>query len=133
VSTGNRRGPDGPLPGTRSLFAADRERGRGSKRSFDKSMRALFVIASLPSPQSAHAEAFGRSPDCDARNRNKGGDMTTIIIIILVILLLGGGGGFYGYNRYGGAGLGGALGLVLIVLLILWLVGAFTTGNVATP
>jgi len=47
----------------------------------------------------------------------------TILIIILVILLLGGGGGYYGYNRYGGAGLGGALGLVLIILVVLWLFG----------
>jgi hypothetical protein len=31
----------------------------------------------------------------------------TILIIVLVILLLGGGGGYYGYNRYGGSGLGG--------------------------
>src|SRR5450631_518115 len=46
--------------------------------------------------------------------------MSTILIIVLLILLLGGGGGYYGYNRYGGAGLGGALGLVLIILLVLW-------------
>ena len=45
--------------------------------------------------------------------------MSTILIIVLLILLLGGGGGYYGYNRYGGAGLGGALGLVLIILLVL--------------
>jgi hypothetical protein len=32
-------------------------------------------------------------------------------------------GGYYGYNRYGGSGLGGALGLVLIVLLVIWLLG----------
>ena len=36
--------------------------------------------------------------------------MGTILIIVLVILLLGGGGGYYGYNRYGGSGLGGVLG-----------------------
>src|ERR1039457_1023335 len=49
--------------------------------------------------------------------------MSTILIIVLLILLLGGGGGYYGYNRYGGAGLGGALGLVLIILLVLWFFG----------
>ena len=38
--------------------------------------------------------------------------MTTILIIVLVLVLLGGGGGYYGYRSYGGAGLGGALGLV---------------------
>jgi hypothetical protein len=50
-------------------------------------------------------------------------EMGTILIIILLILLLGGGGGYYGYSRYGGRGIGGALGLVLIILLVLWLVG----------
>ncbi len=49
--------------------------------------------------------------------------MSTILIIILLILLLGGGGGYYGYNRYGGTGLGGALVLVLIVLAVLWFLG----------
>ncbi len=49
--------------------------------------------------------------------------MTTILIIVLLIVLLGGGGGYYGYRSYGGAGLGGALGLVVVVLLAVWLVG----------
>ena len=35
----------------------------------------------------------------------------------------GGGGGYYAHSRYGGAGLGGVLGTVLIILLIVWLVG----------
>jgi hypothetical protein len=50
-------------------------------------------------------------------------EMSTILIIILLIVLLGGGGGYYGYRSYGGAGLGGALGLVLVVLLVIWLAG----------
>jgi hypothetical protein len=37
--------------------------------------------------------------------------MLTILIIVVVVLLLGGGGGYYGYNTYGGAGVGGALRL----------------------
>ncbi len=49
--------------------------------------------------------------------------MITILIIVLLILLLGGGGGYYGYRTYGGPGLGGALGLVLVVLLVVWLAG----------
>jgi hypothetical protein len=49
--------------------------------------------------------------------------MSTILIIIVVILLLGGGGGYYAHGRYGGAGLGGVLGLVLLVVVILWLFG----------
>jgi hypothetical protein len=49
--------------------------------------------------------------------------MSTILIILLVVLLLGGGGGYYGYSRYGGSGIGGALGLVLIIVLGLWFFG----------
>jgi hypothetical protein len=50
--------------------------------------------------------------------------MGTILIIVLLIVLLGGGGGYYGYNRFGTRGLGGVLGLILVILLIFWLVGA---------
>jgi hypothetical protein len=49
--------------------------------------------------------------------------MGTILIIVLLVLLFGGGGGYYGYRRYGGPGLGGALGLVLIIIFVLWLLG----------
>jgi hypothetical protein len=49
--------------------------------------------------------------------------MGTILIVVLVVLLLGGGGGYYGYSRYGGSGVGGALSLVLIVILGLWFFG----------
>ncbi len=47
--------------------------------------------------------------------------MSTLLIIVVVILLLGGGGGYYGYSRYGGSGLGGVLGLVLVIMLAVWL------------
>jgi hypothetical protein len=50
--------------------------------------------------------------------------MNPILIIILLLLLFGGGGGYYGYSMYGGPGLGGALGLVLTIILVLWLIGA---------
>jgi hypothetical protein len=53
----------------------------------------------------------------------------TILLIVLIILLLGGGGGYYGHRRYGGRGLGGVLGLVLVVILVLWLVGALGTAH----
>ena len=53
--------------------------------------------------------------------------MTTILLIILIIVLLGGGGGYYAHGRYGGAGLGSVLGLVLVVLIVLWLMGALTS------
>jgi hypothetical protein len=46
--------------------------------------------------------------------------MSTLLIIVILLLIFGGGGGYY---AYGGAGLGGVLGTVLIILLILWLLG----------
>jgi hypothetical protein len=49
--------------------------------------------------------------------------MSTILIIVLVVLLLGGGGGYYAHGRYGGTGLGGVLGLVVLVLVLMWLFG----------
>jgi hypothetical protein len=52
--------------------------------------------------------------------------MSTLLIIILLLVLFGGGGGYYGYNRYGGSGLGGVLFLVIIVLGVLWFLGMFT-------
>jgi Protein of unknown function (DUF3309) len=48
--------------------------------------------------------------------------MSTILIVVLLILVLGG-GGYYGHSRFGGAGLGGVLGLVLLVAVVVWLVG----------
>ena len=53
--------------------------------------------------------------------------MSTILIIVVLILLLGGGGGYYGYNRYGGRGLGGVLGVVLLIVVALWLFGGLRT------
>ena len=49
--------------------------------------------------------------------------MGTILLIILLVLLFGGGGGYYAHGRYGGAELGGVLGLVVLVLVVLWLFG----------
>ena len=49
--------------------------------------------------------------------------MNPLLLILILLLLFGGGGGYYGYNQYGGAGLGGALGLVLIILAVLWFAG----------
>ena len=49
--------------------------------------------------------------------------MSTLLIIIILLLLFGGGRGFYAYNTYGGTGLGGVLGTVLVIFLILWLLG----------
>jgi hypothetical protein len=49
--------------------------------------------------------------------------MSLLLIIIILVLLFGGGGGYYSYNRFGGAGLGGVLGLVVFILIVLWLAG----------
>jgi Protein of unknown function (DUF3309) len=54
-------------------------------------------------------------------------NMSTILIIVLLILLLGG-GGYYGHSMYGGAGLGGVLGLVLTIAVVVWLIGGLRIG-----
>lgn len=56
--------------------------------------------------------------------------MSMLLIIILLLILFGGGGGYYGYRSYGGRGLGGVLGLVVVVFLVLWFMGALATGPV---
>lgn len=48
---------------------------------------------------------------------------STLLIILILLLLFGGGGGYYAYNTYGGTGLGGVLGTVVVIFLILWLLG----------
>jgi hypothetical protein len=52
-----------------------------------------------------------------------GRNISTILLIIILSLIFGGGGGYYAHSYYGGAGLGGVLGIVLIVCVVLWLVG----------
>jgi hypothetical protein len=57
-------------------------------------------------------------------------DITVLLVIVLLVVLLGGGGGYYG-RRAGWRGPhfgGGAVGLVLVILLVLWL-----TGNLGGP
>jgi hypothetical protein len=58
--------------------------------------------------------------------------MSTILIIILLLLIFGGGGGYYAHRTYGGAGLGGVLGFILLVLVVLWFMGILT-GNRIGP
>ncbi len=48
--------------------------------------------------------------------------MNTILIIVVLILIFGG-GGYYARGRYGGAGLGGVLGTVILVFILLWFFG----------
>lgn len=47
-----------------------------------------------------------------------------LLLIIVVILLFGGGGGYYGYSRWGSGGGLGILGTVLLIVLVLYLLGA---------
>jgi hypothetical protein len=56
--------------------------------------------------------------------------MSTILIIVVLVLIFGGGGGYYAHGRYGGTGLGGVLGVVVLVLVALWLFGGFGVGRV---
>jgi hypothetical protein len=49
--------------------------------------------------------------------------MSLLLIIVVLLLLFGGGGGYYAHRNYGGAGLGGVLGLVLIIIVVLYLFG----------
>jgi hypothetical protein len=55
--------------------------------------------------------------------------MSMIVVIILLLLVFGGGGGYYAHRSYGGRGLGGVLGLVVVVLAVLWLVGGLGAGR----
>ena len=45
--------------------------------------------------------------------------MGLIVLIILIVLIFGGGGGYYAHRNYGGAGLGGVLGTVVLYQLSL--------------
>jgi len=47
----------------------------------------------------------------------------TLILIVLLVLLLGGGGGWYGYQRSGPYGGASALGVLVLVLALLYVLG----------
>ena len=51
--------------------------------------------------------------------------MNLILIVLLILILFGGGGGYYAHSNYGTPGLAGVLFIVLIVVLALWVAGAF--------
>lgn len=50
--------------------------------------------------------------------------MTLLIIIIILVLIFGGGGGYYAHRTYGPTGCGSVIVGILVILLILWLLGA---------
>jgi hypothetical protein len=47
-----------------------------------------------------------------------------LLLIILLLLLLGGGGGYYGYSRWGAPGGLGIVGTILLIVVVLYLLGA---------
>jgi hypothetical protein len=47
-----------------------------------------------------------------------------LLVILVLLLLVGGGGGYYGYSRWGPSGGLGIVGTVLLILVVLYLVGA---------
>ena len=47
-----------------------------------------------------------------------------LLLLIVLLLLFGGGGGYYGYSRWGAGGGLGILGTVLVIVLVLYLLGA---------
>lgn len=51
----------------------------------------------------------------------------SLLLIVLLVLLLGGGG--FGYSRFGAVGGSGIVGTILIIILVLWLLGALTPGH----
>jgi hypothetical protein len=53
--------------------------------------------------------------------------MGTILVIVIAILLFGAGGGYYGFRQYGGPGVGGAIVLVVLAFLVVWLAGGLSS------
>jgi hypothetical protein len=47
-----------------------------------------------------------------------------LLLIIVLLLLFGGGGGYYGYSRWGAPGGLGIVGTILLIVAVLYLVGA---------
>jgi hypothetical protein len=47
-----------------------------------------------------------------------------LLLIIVLVLLFGGGGGYYGYSRWGTGGGMGIFGTVLLIVVIMYLLGA---------
>jgi hypothetical protein len=47
-----------------------------------------------------------------------------LLLILVLLLLFGGGGGYYGYSRWGAPGGLGVVGTVLLIVVVLYLLGA---------
>jgi hypothetical protein len=92
-----------------------------------------YFVAALPrndevSTRLRRMQPFLHCRVVDPQTSKAGEAMSILLIIIILILLFGGGGGYYAHRSYGGAGLGGVLGLVLIVIVVIWLVNRASIG-----
>ena len=47
-----------------------------------------------------------------------------LLLLIVLLLVFGGGGGYYGYSRWGTGGGLGVAGTVLLIVVVLYLLGA---------
>jgi hypothetical protein len=47
-----------------------------------------------------------------------------LLLVVILILLFAGGGGYFGYSRWGTGGGLGIVGTVLLIVLVLYLLGA---------
>lgn len=47
-----------------------------------------------------------------------------LLLIVLLVLLFAGGGGYYGYSRWGTGGGLGVVGTVVLIVAVLYLLGA---------
>jgi hypothetical protein len=103
--------PDGPPP---ALYAI--------AQNPQSTLFIIYIVAAAQTGDEA-SDCDSVCRQCSARARKGRYCLSLIVIIVVLVLLFGGGGGYYGYRRYGGSGLGGALGLVLIILLVLWFFG----------
>ena len=51
--------------------------------------------------------------------------MVPALVVALIVLLLAGGAPYFGYRAYGAPGFSGALGVVLMALIGLWVFGTY--------
>jgi hypothetical protein len=66
---------------------------------------------------------MGSSPHCNLDRRAVSYGMNLLLIFLVLLLLLGGGGFYLGGPVYGGS----AIGLLLLICLVVFLLGGFRT------
>jgi len=65
------------------------------------------------------SEVHDRNPGPRAERR-----LSMLLLIIILLLLFAGGGGYYGYSKWGPGGGLGIAGTVVLIVVILYLLGA---------